>query len=118
EQFFDRPYRRGVVTWRPSPRGGFRLRDDRRRRLLEQIRAFNAKANEPELRILDDPTLTDEMLVNLFAFALDIPVQEKQSLLEVEDLDFRAERLIETLDFHVLEREFSPGSELLKLRVQ
>ncbi len=58
------------------------------------------------------------MLVNLFAFALDFPVAEKQSLLEVANLSARAERLIETLEFHALEREFSPSIESSKLRVQ
>ena len=60
----------------------------------------------------------DEMLVNLFAFALDFPVAEKQSLLEVATLEARAVRLIETLEFHALEREFSPGIEQAKFRVQ
>ncbi|MGH7819415.1 MAG: LON peptidase substrate-binding domain-containing protein [Candidatus Binatia bacterium] len=118
EQFFDRPYRRAMVTWRPAVPAGVRLEGSRRRRLLDKIRVFNAKAAEPELRILEDPTLTDEMLVNLFAFASDIPVAEKQSLLELEHLEVRAERLIETLDFHVIERVFAPGSDVVKIRVQ
>jgi Lon protease-like protein len=70
------------------------------------------------MRILNDPTVSDEMLVDLFAFALDFPVAEKQSLLEVTPLAARADRLIETLEFHALEREFSPGIEHAKLRVQ
>ena len=73
---------------------------------------------QEEMRILNDPTVGDEMLVNLFAFALDFPVAEKQSLLEVGTLEARAVRLIETLEFHALEREFSPGIEQAKFRVQ
>ena len=70
------------------------------------------------MKILNDPTVSDEMLIDLFAFALDLPVAEKQSLLEVATLEARAQRLVETLEFHAMEREFSPGFEQSKLRVQ
>lgn len=119
EQSFDRPYRSAAVEWRPPPAPDDRLGGDRRRRLVDRIRAFAGnQGDSPELRILDDPTVSDEMLVNLFAFALDLPVAEKQSLLEVSGVVDRADHLIETLDFHMLEREFSPAAELSKQRVQ
>jgi len=117
EQYFDRPYRTGVVDWVPVPEKPFRLEPAVKQTLVARIRGFLGEKHT-EMRILDDPTVSDEMLVNLFAFALDLPVAEKQSLLEVLPLDRRAERLIDTLEFHALEREFSPGIEQLKLRVQ
>ena len=117
EQSFDRPYRVAAVEWMPAPEKGFRLEPGVKRTLLERIRAFLGEKQE-EMRILNDPTVGDEMLVNLFAFALDFPVAEKQSLLEVGTLEARAVRLIETLEFHALEREFSPGIEQAKFRVQ
>jgi uncharacterized protein len=118
EQYFDRLYRTAAVTWLPPPERNIRLEAETRQRLMKQIRGFVGEAPEPGLRILSDPTLSDEMLVNLFAFALDFPVAEKQSLLETRGLCGRAGQLIDTLEFHALERASSPGLEHFKLRVQ
>jgi hypothetical protein len=115
-QSFDRPYRTATVEWREPCAAGFRLDRERRRLLVERIRAFVGEGREAKL--LDDPTLSDELLVNLFAFGLDLPVVEKQSLLEAVDVGVRAERLLETLEFHVMERDFSPLSEASKPRAQ
>jgi Lon protease-like protein len=109
EQYFDRPYRRAVVSWRDRVPEVFRLEPPRRRLLVERIRSFLAETTAAGLRILDDPAVGDETLVNLFAFALDLPVEEKQGLLEVEELDERAGRLSEVLEFHLLERKFAFG---------
>ena len=117
EQYFDRPYRVGAVDWLPAPDKELHLDEARKRCLVERIRGFVGDKQEG-LRILNDPTVDDEMLVNLFAFALDVPVAEKQSLLEIPDLLARAERLIEILEFHALERECSPALEQAKFRVQ
>jgi Lon protease-like protein len=118
EQYFDRAYRMAAVDWRALPERDFRLDDATKASLLECIRRFAGKQHEGDLRILADPTLSDEMLVNLFAFALDFPVAEKQSLLEIDNVAKRATRLIDTLEFHNLEREFSPSAEVAKQRVQ
>lgn len=118
EQYFNRPYRTAAVDWQPAVEHGLRLAEATRRRLVERIRSFVRDHSDAGLRILDEPSLSDEMLVNLFAFSLDLPVAEKQSLLELGKLAERAERLIETLEFHALEREFSPAVEATKTRVQ
>ncbi len=117
EQYFDRPYRVAAVDWLPAPDKELRLDEARKRCLVECIRDFVGDKQEG-LGMLNDPTVDDEMLVNLFAFALDVPVAEKQSLLEIPDLVARAERLIEILEFHALERECSPALEQAKFRVQ
>ena len=117
EQQFDRPYRMAAVDWLPATERDFRLAPDIRDRMVTGIRAALGEKQEG-VGILADPTVSDEMLVNLFAFALDFPVAEKQGLLEIASLSARAERLIETLEFHALEREFSPSIESAKLRVQ
>jgi len=116
EQSFDHPYRLAAVDWRPAPPQDFRLDPTVKRELAARIRSFVGDKQEG-VRILDDPTLADDMLVNLFAFALEFPVAEKQSLLEIDDLATRATRLVETLEFHTIEREFAPGIESLKSRV-
>ena len=117
EQHFERSYRQAAVEWQPPAERDFRLASDTRQRLVSRIRAALGERQEG-MGILTDPSVNDEMLVNLFAFALDFPVAEKQSLLEVADLSSRADRLIDTLEFHALEREFSPSIEASKLRVQ
>jgi Lon protease-like protein len=118
EQRFDQPYRTAEVEWLAPPEKHFRLGPGLREELIRRIRRFVPEDGSDNLRILADPMLTDEMLVNLFAFALDIPVVEKQSLLEVDGLAERGRRLVETLEFHTLERELSPSSETAKIRVQ
>jgi uncharacterized protein len=118
EQRFDRPYRTACVDWLPAPEKDFRLGEPLRGDLIRCIRRFVPDEGAGGLRILSDPMLTDEMLVNLFAFALDIPVVEKQSLLEIQSLAERGRRLLDTLEFHTLERELSPATEGTKIRVQ
>ena len=118
EQHFERRYRTAVVDWRPAVANDFHLDSATRQRLIGRIRGFVQKERESGLSLLDDPTLRDEMLINLFAFALDFPVAEKQSLLEIDDIAGRASRLLDTLEFHALEREFSPAVEAAKSRVQ
>ncbi len=118
EQAFDRPYRTAAVEWMPPPPLSFRLDQRQRRRLDGLLRAFIRRDLDLEIRILDDPAVGDELLVNLFAFALDLPVAEKQGLLEIPDVAARAERLIETLEFHALEKGCLPGNEATKSRCQ
>ncbi len=119
EQHFDKPYRTAAVSWR-EPEKDFRLGEPLRTRLSGCIRRFvgNEKESEPSLRILSDPAVSDETLVNLFAFALDFPIAEKQALLDAPNAGARAERLVETLEFHNLEREFGSGGEATKQRWQ
>ena len=116
EQMFDRPYRRGLVDWYPPIPSGHRLEAGLRTRLSTRIRDLTPDENER--RILADPTLSDEMLVNLFCFALDLPVAEKQSLLETPSLEARATCLLETIEFHLLERDLVVPGEGGPARIQ
>jgi uncharacterized protein len=113
-----RSYRRAEVEWGPPPQGDFRLDREIRDHLVRRVHEFVGDASAPGLRILFDPTLNDETLINLFSFALDVPVAEKQSLLEIRDLGGRARQLIDILEFHALERAGSPGIEHSKQRAQ
>jgi len=90
EQQYERPYRQAVVEWLPPVERDFHLAADTRQRLVSRIRVALGEKQEG-IGILTDPSVSDEMLVNLFAFALDFPVAEKQGLLEVADLAVRAE---------------------------
>ena len=72
EQQFERPYRQAAVEWLPPADRDFRLAADTRQRLVSRIRVALGEKQEG-MGILTDPSVNDEMLVNLFAFALDFP---------------------------------------------
>jgi Lon protease-like protein len=57
---------------------------------------------------LHDQTLSDDLLVNFFSYALEIAPLEKQGLLEAALLTDRAERLCDILEFHLEETRFGP----------
>lgn len=116
EPMFDRSYRRGAVEWCPPPPPGHRLDDRLREVLVDRIGRFVPE--ERERRFLEDPTLSDETLVNLFCFALDLPVAEKQTLLEARTVDERARQLVETIEFHLLERDLVVPGEPGRSRLQ
>jgi Lon protease-like protein len=97
-----RSYRLAEVRWRSLPPPDFTLEDGVRRRLMEQLHSYVAQHFEQSVRrLLDDPTLGDQLLVNFFCYALDLEPLEKQGLLEALSLATRAERLAEVLDFQL-----------------
>lgn len=116
EPVLDRSYRRGVVEWCSAPPFGHRLDASLRDALVARLSQF--VPDEKERKFLEDPTLSDETLVNLFCFALDLPVVEKQSLLEARSIDDRAAQLLETIEFHLLERELVVPGEPGRARLQ
>ena len=98
-----RSYRLAEVRWRSLPPPDFALTPALREKLMEQLHAYVAQHFEQSVRrLLDDPTLGDQLLVNFFCYALDLEPLEKQGLLEALSLGNRAERLGEVLDFQLL----------------
>ena len=80
--------------------------------LLSQF--LQAKPATPAHRLLNDQSLSDELLVNFFSYALDIAPLEKQGLLEAQPLAARAERLREIIEFHLEETRLgfkTPGRD-------
>jgi Lon protease-like protein len=58
-----------------------------------------AQGPEAAQRMLDDPSVADDLLVNCFCYALEVDAIEKQALLEASTLAARAERLCEVIEF-------------------
>jgi Lon protease-like protein len=95
-------YRKAEVDWRTGGHAALssECRADLVQRLSEYLRLLPAS---PAHHLLHDQSLTDELLVNFFSFALDIAPLEKQGLLEADSLTARAQRLTEIIEFHMEE---------------
>jgi len=104
---FEKPYRQAEVRWRPT---GLRsIGDERRTRLVRLLAAFlGTQPESPGHRLLHDPTLNDDLLVNFFSYALGLAPLEKQGLLEAASLVERAERLLDILEFRIQELRSGP----------
>jgi Lon protease-like protein len=97
-----RSYRLAEVRWRPLPPSDFTLQPAVREQLLHRLHSYVAQHFEESVRrLLDDPTLGDQLLINFFCYALDLEPLEKQGLLEALSLASRADRLVEVLDFQL-----------------
>ena len=97
-----RSYRLAEVRWRPLPPPDFNLEQQVRYGLMRRLHSYVAEHFEQSTRrLLDDPTLGDQLLVNFFCYALDLEPLEKQGLLEALSLARRAERLEQVLDFQL-----------------
>lgn len=108
QQLFDQPYRQAVVEWRPPVDEG--LAPDLRESVVTTLKRYlPPESAEAAHRMLQDPDLSDEALVNSFSFALDLEPIEKQGLLQAGSLGERARQLVETVEFHLEARRF-PGS--------
>jgi Lon protease-like protein len=66
-------------------------------------RFLGTDAASPAHRLLQDASLSDQMLVNFFSYAIDLEPLEKQGLLEAESLVSRAQRLHEIIEFRLEE---------------
>jgi uncharacterized protein len=110
---FEKSYRQGEVSWRSLAHGG--LDSSCRSALVTLLSRFlEAKPATPAHRLLHDRSLSDELLVNFFSYALDIAPLEKQGLLEAQTLMTRAERLRDIIEFHIEETRLglkAPGPD-------
>jgi len=99
---FDKSYRQAEVGWRKTIHGTL---DATSRAELTRLlgRFLDAQPSTPAHRLLHDPSLSDDLLVNFFSYALEISPLEKQGLLEADTLTDRATRLAEILEFHLAE---------------
>jgi len=90
-------YRQAEICWRPAPSEGLGAQRDE---LVASMRRFLA-TREPKLarKLLDDPSLSDEALVNILCHVLDFPPLERQALLETQAVAERARRLCDAVQF-------------------
>jgi uncharacterized protein len=91
-------YREGEITWRDAPESG--LPPDMRTRVHALMHRF-LEEREPKLvsRLLNDPSLSDELLINFLCYALDFSPMEKQALLQAPGLVERGARLCDVVQF-------------------
>jgi Lon protease-like protein len=112
-QIFDKSYRQAEVDWRSA--GPRDVESTHRLRLVELLGRFlGAKPSSPAHRLLHDESLSDDLLVNFFSYALEVEPLEKQGLLEAPTIGGRAQRLSEILEFHLEESRFGlklPGPD-------
>jgi Lon protease-like protein len=100
EEIFTEGYRQARVEWDPPLKEDI---DAGRRQELRQLLDRYLKKNEHVQKFLSDSSIDDDFFVNFFAFHLDFLPIEKQSLLEVQPLVERADRLRDILDFKLTE---------------
>jgi len=100
EEIFTEGYRQARVEWDPPLKEDI---DAGRRQELRQLLDRYLKKNEHVQKFLSDPSVDDDFFVNFFAFHLDFLPIEKQSLLEMQSLVERADRLRDILDFKLTE---------------
>jgi len=87
-----KPYRQAEVTWVDYDAAP--LAAEQRADLVATLKELlSAVPEESVVEILDDDSIADAVLVNFFSFILDVPVLEKQMLLDEPTLAGRAERL-------------------------
>ncbi len=107
----DSSYRQADVAWRET------LSEDVPEVLSNRVRALTAKfleTRDPELarRLLDDASMSKDLLVNFLSYSLDCTPVEKQALLESRSLDERATRLCDTLEFALGGGGFDAGGSV------
>jgi uncharacterized protein len=100
EEISTEGYRQARVEWDPPLKEEL---DTGRRQELRQLLDQYLKKNEHVQKFLSDSSIEDDFFVNFFAFHLDFLPIEKQSLLEVQSLVERADRLRDILDFKLTE---------------
>ncbi len=110
---FDKSFRQAEVAWRV---GGHDVLGPARRTALTQLlaRFLGTDTASPAQRLLQDESLSDEMLVNFFSYAVELEPLEKQGLLEADSLVARAQRLGEIIEFRLEEQRLTmkrPGPD-------
>lgn len=106
EEFHDTGYRRARVEWLPAD--GETLSVARRETLGRLLQTYLQKEDAVR-KLMADPDMTDEVFVNFFAFHLDLPPLEKQTLLDADGLDARADALEDILEFKLSESKWPSG---------
>jgi len=90
-------YRVAEIEWRPPAAG---VPPELRTRIHALMQRF-LEDREPKLvsRLVNDASLSDELLINFLCYALDFSPMEKQALLEAPGLAARGGRLCEVVQF-------------------
>jgi Lon protease-like protein len=93
----DQPFREATVEWRADATTG--LSSELRTRTHALLQRFLEDEQPKLVRLLNDSSISDELLINFLCYAVDFAPVEKQALLEAPDLASRAIRLCEAVQF-------------------
>jgi len=104
----DGDYRSAAVTWR-GPAGD--IPSALRTRVHALTQRFVEERDPKLVRLLNDPSLSDEVLINFLCYALDFSPVEKQALLDAPTLADRGARLCDVVQFALEERRGGGGDE-------
>ena len=99
------PYRLATVESLTDEVGDAAALESRRRQVLA---AIGRAADGPSF-LVTQPELHPELFVNAVCQALSLSPVEKQSLLDCDTVGRRCARLLEILDFRLLEQTYGPG---------
>jgi len=99
EEHEGEPYRLATVETLPDATGDAEALDGLRARVLKTI----ARAADGPKNLVLQGELPHDLLVNALSQSLGLRPVERQSLLDCHTLEARYGRLIEILDFHILE---------------
>jgi len=107
EHILDRtPYRQAKVRLREEAAGAkANLPNSTRKEVVGLMQQLTKEKESDIQRALADPALEDETWLNLCCFFLDLPILEKQSLLQAKSPEERAAGLVNILRFRVAERD-------------
>lgn len=99
------PYRQARVLLREGrePEGEL-LAVSLRNEILDLVRQTTGQSDSDLLELLSDSSLEAETWLNLCCFSLEVSMVEKQSLLEANSLEERAECLLNVLHFKLAEK--------------
>jgi uncharacterized protein len=99
------PYRLAAIEPLPDEIGDAAALEAGRKKVLA---AIGRAADGPSF-LVTQPELPAELFVNAVCQALSLSPVEKQSLLDCDDLGRRCQRLLEILDFRILEQTYGTG---------
>jgi len=99
------PYRLATVESLTDEVGDATALESGRRKVLA---AIGRAADGPSF-LVTQPELSPELFVNAVCQALSLSPVEKQSLLDCDTVGRRCARLLEILDFRLLEQTYGPG---------
>jgi Lon protease-like protein len=103
------PYRLATVEPLKDEAGDRAALEAARRKVLA---AIGRGADGPTF-LVTQPELPAELFVNAVCQALSLSPVEKQSLLDCDSVGRRCARLLEILDFRLLEQTYGPGGDKL-----
>jgi Lon protease-like protein len=108
EEYLDRSYRQACVRWREE--GGAALSVDERRKLTALSQAYLERGAGPAwAAVVAAAHAADDLFVNAFCQAMDVPPVEKLWLLEASSMSERCGRLCDLLEFGIEEGKLPAG---------